>query len=262
MSQYSVHNTQYFFPPPTQYPLFFSVYLLTLKYKVLYMNEKHDPLNDLKEIRQMMESSSRFISLSGLSGVLAGIYALIGVGLIVYLDLYHSSGWFYKPSIHIGKNLDHFLNFYYNIGAYALYTLDTKVFLIGFIVFVLAISTSLYFTYKKIRKDNINLWSPVTKKLFINLTIPLIVGGWFSAILLLYGIDFLITAVCLIFYGMALMNASKYTLPDIWYLGLVQIILGMINMIAPGYGLILWAIGFGFGHIIYGLIMYNKYERK
>lgn len=226
------------------------------------MEEKHDPLNDLKEIRQMMESSTRFISLSGLSGVLAGIYALLGIGMIFYLKLYHITSWHYKPSFNASKNVDHLINYYYAIGAYAVYSLDTKVFLIGFLVFILAIGTSLYFTFRKIRKDGVRLWTPVTKKLFINLSIPLLAGGWFSAVLFLYGIDFMVTAVCLIFYGLSLMNASKYTLPDIWYLGLVQIILGMINLIAPGYGLILWAVGFGIAHIVYGLIMYNKYERK
>src|SRR6478609_7085117 len=124
------------------------------------MNEKHDPLNDLREIRQMMESSSRFISLSGLSGVLAGIYALIGVGMIFYFQLYHVGRWTYRPHYNIGEDFNNLTNFYYSIGAFAAYTLDAKVFLIGFIVFLLAIGTSFYFTYKKIRKDNANIWTP------------------------------------------------------------------------------------------------------
>ena len=42
--------------------------------------EEHKYLDDLKEIRQMMRRSTQFLSLSGLSGVLAGVYALIGAG--------------------------------------------------------------------------------------------------------------------------------------------------------------------------------------
>ncbi len=38
-------------------------------------------LQDLTEIRSMMERSSRFISLSGLSGISAGVFALIGAYL-------------------------------------------------------------------------------------------------------------------------------------------------------------------------------------
>ncbi len=40
-----------------------------------------EQLEALSDIRSMMEQSSRFISLSGLSGIFAGITALVGAGL-------------------------------------------------------------------------------------------------------------------------------------------------------------------------------------
>ena len=39
---------------------------------------KEEQLQNLAEIRSLMERSSRFISLSGLSGVGAGVCALVG----------------------------------------------------------------------------------------------------------------------------------------------------------------------------------------
>ena len=41
------------------------------------MNEQQ-PLEELQHIKRMMERSSRFISLSGLSGIAAGICAIAG----------------------------------------------------------------------------------------------------------------------------------------------------------------------------------------
>jgi hypothetical protein len=59
-----------------------------------------------------------------------------------------------------------------------------------------------------------------------------------------------------------LINASKYTFNDIRYLGFCEIILGLGAAVYVGYGLYFWALGFGILHIIYGAMMYYKYERK
>ena len=56
-------------------------------------------------------------------------------------------------------------------------------------------------------------------------------------------------------------NASKYTLNDIRYLGLTEIFLGLVALVFLEYSLLFWAIGFGLVHIIYGIVMYYKYER-
>jgi hypothetical protein len=92
--------------------------------------------------------------------------------------------------------------------------------------------------------------------------IPLVVGGVFVLGLLNYSEWRFVAPSCLIFYGLALVNASKYTLTDIRYLGLLEIGLGLVNMWYPGYGLYFWGIGFGALHIIYGLIMWWKYDSK
>ena len=60
----------------------------------------------------------------------------------------------------------------------------------------------------------------------------------------------------LIFYGMALVNASKYTLGNVRYLGLAEIVLGLLCAALPGYGFWFWVIGFGVLHIVYGSLIY------
>jgi len=57
-----------------------------------------------------------------------------------------------------------------------------------------------------------------------------------------------------------LVSASKYTLHDIFYLGIAEIVLGIIALFLAKYNLICWSIGFGVLHIIYCSVMYFKYD--
>lgn len=184
----------------------------------------------------MMERSSRFISLSGLSGVLAGAYALIGA-LAANSILDHQN----NPAI--GDN-----------------TLLLLV-LIAMAVLLLTLLTGMLPTVRRTKKLNLKIWNSTTQRLVINLMIPLATGGIFIAILLWKGIVLLAAPLMLIFYGLALINASKYTLSDIRYLGISEIVLGLLATVFDNYGLLFWAIGFGVLHILYGLAMYYKYER-
>jgi hypothetical protein len=70
----------------------------------------------------------------------------------------------------------------------------------------------------------------------------------------------LVAPATLIFYGLALVNAERYTLTDIKYLGYCQIGLGLISLFFLGWGLVAWTFGFGVLHIVYGLIMHKKYK--
>ena len=76
-----------------------------------------------------------------------------------------------------------------------------------------------------------------------------------------YKIFGLVAPTTLLFYGLALYNAGKYTLDEIRYLGVSEIILGLLGCIFIGYGLMFWALGFGVLHIVYGFMMWWKYER-
>ncbi|WP_131536795.1 hypothetical protein [Pedobacter nototheniae] len=209
------------------------------------MSNTEEQLNALKDIRQMMDRSSRFISLSGLSGVFAGAIALIG-------------------AYFANDEIDKFINKRgYAYGVTGEIDLEFNLVKLGLIVLIVALAGGILFTYRKSQRNNLPMWDKTSKALLANLAIPLVAGGLFIIALLInhpntYSI---IAPSCLIFYGLALINASKYTYSDIRYLGLCEVILGTICMFYVGYGLFFWAIGFGVLHIIYGLLMYFKYER-
>jgi len=216
------------------------------------MDTQNEHLKNLQEIRSIMERSTRFISLSGLSGVFAGIVALMGA-LAVYIfhkefffSRYQNGGVFLPEELMSGNALTNFIVFS---------------FVVAFLVLVLALFFATFFTTRNARRKGLPIWDATVKRMLINLFIPLIAGGVFCLILLYHHLVYLIAPSTLLFYGLALINASKFTLTDIRYLGISEIILGLIAMIFVGYGLIFWAVGFGVLHIVYGLAMYIKYER-
>lgn len=207
---------------------------------------KPDSAQDLQDIRRIMNRSSRFISLSGLSGVAAGICALIGAYMAYnMLDSYYGS--YNSRGLFSGDDFS---------------KLKLKLFGLAACVFIIAFLSSFYLTWRKAKKQGLPLWDYTSRRLAWNMIIPLAVGGLFIIGLLRYDAWLFVAPASLVFYGLALVNASKYTLSDIRYLGYAEIILGLINMYFPGYGLWFWAVGFGILHIIYGIVMWNKYDRR
>jgi len=207
------------------------------------MNKQEEQLNALNDIKKLMDRSSRFISLSGLSGVFAGFTALVGAYLAQ-------------------REIASYMNGTYTYGS-SIEDLEFNLLKIGFGVLLVALIGGLLLTLRQSRKKNLPFWDRTTKNLLLNLAIPLVSGGLFIIALLLVhpGTYGLIAPSCLVFYGLALINASKYTYTDIRFLGFCEIILGLIAMFNIGYGLYFWAIGFGVLHIFYGMLMYFKYER-
>jgi len=128
-------------------------------------------------------------------------------------------------------------------------------------VAVLSIATGIILTVRKATRNHDKIWDSSTKRLLINFSIPLITGGVFILVLLDYGMIGLIAPCTLIFYGLSCINASKYTIGTIRYLGIAEIVLGLIATQFIGYGLYFWAVGFGVFHIIYGTFMYFKHDQ-
>lgn len=202
-------------------------------------------LQDLKDIREMMHRSTQFISLSGLSGVLAGVYALIGAFIAKQLLNDHV------------ENTDDY-------GRYV--TLESHTFkyimATAIAVLLLSVGTALLMSKIKAQKNGESVWNATARRLVVNFLIPLATGGIFALLLLRHQVYGLIAPVTLIFYGLACVNASKYTFKDVRWLGVTVIILGLLAVEFSGYAIEFWALGFGVCHIIYGGIMHFKYERN
>ncbi len=211
------------------------------------MNQPSDELKTLSEIRDIMERSSRFLSLSGMSGVFAGIFALIGVAVT-----YMHYGW--------SLSGDELQRDPAAFEAHALRGLYGFTMLHGVIILAASLAAGFYFTSRKARRQGLKMWDSTARRMAINLFIPLAAGGIFClALMARNSIEFVVPAT-LLFYGLALINASKYTLGEIRYLGLCEIILGLLSSFIISCNLFFWAVGFGVLHIIYGWKMYSKYE--
>ncbi len=212
------------------------------------MSETHkDQLEALAEIRHLMERSSRFLSLSGLSGVFAGIYALIGAGAAYWqlkANVYDTQRYAALQSSE--KAMLKFLMFFFIDAA---------------LVLLLTLLTAIYFTTQKASEKGQSIFDKTALRLAAHLFFPLGVGGIFCIALLNYGLFGLMAPSMLIFYGLGLINASNFTFENVRYLGLAEVTLGLISAFITGYGLFFWSIGFGFFHIVYGVYMYLKFEK-
>ncbi|MBA3683289.1 MAG: hypothetical protein H0W73_19300 [Bacteroidetes bacterium] len=211
------------------------------------MENQQQHLEALKDIRQMMKQSNRFLSLSGLTGIFAGVYALVGA--------------------YFGHQLinDYIKNYWNSSRDQSPYfDLIFKCIVICTVVLTASLITAFILSARKAKKNGQKLMDHTAWQLLINMLIPLAAGGIFCIAMLFHGGNFivLVAPAMLIFYGLALVNGSKYTLHDIRYLGCLQILLGIMASFYVGYSLIFWAIGFGVLHIVYGTIMWFKYDRK
>jgi len=214
------------------------------------MATENEHIQALEEIKQMMDRGSRFVSLSGWSGIAAGICALAAAWQTgKYLNEYgiNTNESVTKSNHTVDGNI---LQLYPDLLILAVTT------------FIAAFFFAFLFTWLRSRKTGLPIWGFTARKVIISVAVPMIVGAifiWRITDLRAYG---LIAPACLLFYGLALINGSKFTLSEVRYLGYLQLVLGIINLWAMGYGLYFWAAGFGVLHILYGIVMWNKYERN
>lgn len=212
------------------------------------MNKQEEQLSALQDIRSMMERSSRFLSLSGLAGLVIGTFAILGViGMYVFLDLSPIEPGYYELAKGMDGEPD--LGFYRFIFADAL------------IVLSLSLLAGVLMARIKAKHLNQPFWDAPAKRVLINMFMPLAAGGLYSLILMYHGHFEFVTSATLIFYGLALLNASKYTIDDIRYLGMLEIGAGLLASFYIDYGLLIWTFGFGVLHIVYGFVIYLKYEK-
>lgn len=201
------------------------------------MNKQQDYIRDLAEIRSMMERSSKFLSLSGWAGIMAGIFALAGSWIAYSVFEFHPDEILYTP-----PNL-------------------ANVLLLASTILVLALIGAILDSRRKAKNRGEKVWSPTSKRLLASMGVPLFAGGILILILTANGLIGLIAPLTLIFYGIALFNAGHYTIPEVRVMGVAQLTLGLMNAWYIEAGLIFWAAGFGVVHILYGIYVHFRYER-
>jgi len=206
-------------------------------------NRQH--LKNLTEIRSLMERSSSFISLSGLSGISAGIMGLIAA-YILHIKLFRFMDYSKSPMIS-AQMREEFILFGITVSA---------------AVLIITFLAAIFFTARKAKKNGYPVWDGSAKRLVVNLFIPLVTGGVFCLILIYQYFDWLVLPSMLVFYGLALLNAGKFTLSEIKWLGVSEIALGLASMLFLNNAIYFWGAGFGLLNIIYGLVMYFKYEKN
>ncbi len=204
------------------------------------MKKNQDYVRDIAEIRSMMERSSKFLSLSGWAGIMAGTYELAGAFIAYhFLD--------FNPEEIVNQSTET-PNLAQLIG-------------LAFIVLILAAGTAIFLSYKRAHQRGEKPWNITARRLLINMAVPLVAGGLLVLILISKGLIGLMAPFTLIFYGLALYNAGTFTYQEVKILGLVQLGLGLASTYFIHFSLLLWAVGFGLVHIIYGIYMHYKYER-
>lgn len=208
------------------------------------MKDKQDYIQDIAEIRSMMERSTKFLSLSGWAGVMAGVYALAGAWIAYSFFDFNPHKIVYSP-VHSGS----------------LYSGLPNVIILALAVLVLAIGTAIFLSRRKADRKGEQVWNATSRRLLIHMAVPLAAGGILILILLSKGLIGLIAPLTLLFYGLAIYNASKFTFDEMKFLGLIQIVLGLAGAWFTEYSLLFWAIGFGLVHIVYGMYMHFSYER-
>jgi hypothetical protein len=208
------------------------------------MKKEKDYAGDIAAIRSMMERTSKFLSLSGWAGIMAGIYALAGAFL--------ANKYFAFNPDEIGYTRGASAN-----GDIPLHNLVA----LAAAILVLAIGTAVFLSYRKAHKRSERIWNATSRRLLINMAVPLVAGGLLVLVLISKGLIGMIAPVTLIFYGMALYSAGNFTYAEVRMLGLIQIGLGLIGTYFIDYGLLCWAVGFGLLHIIYGIYIHYRYER-
>ncbi len=208
------------------------------------MKAEKDYIQDIAEIRSMMVRSSKFLSLSGWAGILAGVYGLAGAGIAYYF-------FDFNPNEILSDSVK---------SAGTMSGLP-EVTLLALIVLTLALGSASLLSYLKAEKRGEKIWNPTTRQLLISMALPLVTGGLLILILITKGLTGLIAPFTLLFYGLALYNASKFTFNEVKFLGFIEIGLGLLSSYFVKYGILIWAFGFGVVHIVYGIYMYYRYER-
>ncbi len=211
-------------------------------------HQENEQLEAILQMRDMMERSSKFLSLSGLAGIIVGCLAMVGVAFAY---------WILSMPLHEIN----YLQFIESKNENFLSKQIQWLMLDAILVLFLALITGSFLAIRNAKRKGLSIWDATTKRLIYNMFIPLFVGMFLIIAFMLKGQIQFVLPIMLIFYGLALFYVSKYAIDEINFLGVLEIGLGIIAIFWVELGLLIWLLGFGILHIIYGSVIYFKYEK-
>ena len=202
----------------------------------------------LADIRGLMRRSGRFLSLSGLSGVWAGACALAAAAYA-----------YVRAGVRPLSGVDYYTAYYRQYQDAT--AIEPFVFAVGVVTMAAAVAGAAFFTVRRARATGAPIWSSAARRMLGALLAPLVTGGILVLAHWHQGDFGYSAALTLVFYGLALLAVARYTVPELLTLGYVEIGLGLLVAFVPAYGIDAWTLGFGVGHIVYGALIWWRYER-
>ena len=201
-------------------------------------------LRDIAEIRSIMERSTKFISLSGFSGIGAGTVALVGAWMAG--SLLRTDGIAITSSV---------------TSADLQPATRLGLLLLGLAILVCALGVAWFFSRRVMQRHAEPVHGPVMRHLVLSLAVPVLVGAIMTLLLFFHAPLWTIVPSMLLFYGLGIFGAGSFTFGEIRTLGMIEILLGLLAALLPEHGLVLWATGFGGVHILYGVLLFRKYRQ-
>ncbi len=209
------------------------------------------PLDEAREhlrvIRQTMERSTKYSTLSGLSGVLIGLVAIVGVWLTSRLT---------PPTpIDVSSSLP---IPYDVLNSQQSYRWD-----IGLIwCAVLALAVTIDFVANKRRAARVGktVMSPIGGHIILAALPAFFGGAVLTYFLLQHNLAFSVWGVWMLCYGLAICAVGLFSVKPVSVLGGAFVLAGAVTLLLPaGAQLPMMALTFGGFHIGYGILMARRH---
>ena len=185
-----------------------------------------------------MQQNSSYFSLSGLSGILVGIYGLLTVYMVHMLTSTYGDGFDGSSQLPIAL-------------------LEIGILVLAVVMILVALITLRIRAKRSAKKHNEKLWSPFSKKLRFHTLILLLLFIVILAVVANKGYYSIITPLMLLLYGIFLLNLSRLV-GRLRYLAFAELILATIAYFIYDKELLFLGLGFGIFHIIYGIVTLKK----
>ncbi len=200
----------------------------------------NDAINTLREIKDIMQKSSRFENISGFSIIIIGIYAsIVSLGAWLLLGKHEPYSWLPTWSTDFALNTP---------GR------TWTAILCALVLLVVSFGTVCLMSYFKTKRVNHRfVFDHTVRRSLWAFFVPAATGGLLCLAMLQQGHYGITSSFMLVFYGLALINCAHHTTSRLALLGYVELLLGIVDCFVVSHGILFWFLGFGLWHIIFGI---------